>query len=290
MRVSQSPASKADEAKDNMRFSDKCALVTGAGSGLGKATALRLAAEGADVAAVDLNSKTAQQTAGEIQALGRRALAIQADVTNPLDCERMVQEAVTQFGHLDVVFANAGISGGAQVVDMEPAEWDRIIRTNLDGVFLTCKYAIPALIKSGGGAIVTTGSSMAGWDTSFGGAAYMASKSGIVGLTRSLALQLGGYGIRVNAICPGIIKTNLGFRPGMDPEAHQARYERFARRIPLRRVGMPEDVAAAVAFLASDDARHITGSALLIDGGQTLQSWSNAPDGPEYPLYKKNDS
>jgi NAD(P)-dependent dehydrogenase (short-subunit alcohol dehydrogenase family) len=270
---------------DKLRFSDQCALVTGAGSGLGKATAQRLAEEGAAVAAVDVNPDTARQTAREIQALGQRVVAIQADVTNPLDCERMVQETVDHLGRLDVVFANAGISGGDQVVNMEPADWDRILETNLTGVFLTCKYAIPALIKSGGGAIVTTGSSMAGWDTSFGGAAYMASKSGIVGLTKSLALQLGGYGIRVNSICPGIIKTNLGFRPGMDPVARQARYERFAQRIPLRRVGMPEDVAAAVAFLASADARHITGSALLIDGGQTLQSWSNAPDSPEYPWY-----
>jgi NAD(P)-dependent dehydrogenase (short-subunit alcohol dehydrogenase family) len=268
-----------------MRFSDKVALVTGAGSGLGKATALRLASEGAGIAAVDLSLETAQQTAQEIEGLGRRALAVQADVTIPPDCERMVRDAVTRFGRLDVVFANAGISGGGPVAEMEPVEWERVIRTNLEGVFLTCKYAIPALIQAGGGAIVTTGSSMAGWDTSVGGAAYMASKSGIVGLTKSLALQLGGYGIRVNSICPGIIKTNLGSRQGMDPQAREDRYERFARRIPLRRVGMPEDVAAAVAFLASDDARHITGSALLIDGGQTLQSWSNAPDSSEYPFH-----
>jgi NAD(P)-dependent dehydrogenase (short-subunit alcohol dehydrogenase family) len=120
-------------------------------------------------------------------------------------------------------------------------------------------------------------SSMAGWDSSPGGAAYMASKEGVSGLTRSLALQLGGQGIRVNAVCPGIIKTRLSFTPDTTEEEWEAYYEEFARRIPLRRVGMPEDVAAVVAFLASDDARHVSGALVLVDGGQTLQSWSNAP-------------
>jgi NAD(P)-dependent dehydrogenase (short-subunit alcohol dehydrogenase family) len=201
----------------------------------------------------------------------------------------MVQEAVQHFGRLDVAFANAGIGGGGDpVLQMEPEDWDRVIATNLRGVFLTCKYAIPALIEAGGGAIVTMASSMAGWDVSMGGAAYMASKEGVTGLTKSLALQLGGYGIRVNAICPGIIQTRLSFRQGMSEEDWAARYERFAKRIPLRRVGQPEDVAATVAFLASEDARHITGSLLLIDGGQTLQSWSNAPDEDAYPLHRRN--
>jgi NAD(P)-dependent dehydrogenase (short-subunit alcohol dehydrogenase family) len=132
-------------------------------------------------------------------------------------------------------------------------------------------------------------SSMAGWDVSEGGAAYMASKEGVSGLTKSLALQLGRYGIRVNAICPGVIQTRLSFDPAVDDEeAWNARYEQFARRIPLRRVGQPEDVAATVAFLASDDARHISGSMLLIDGGQTLQSWSNVPYDDAFPLYQRD--
>jgi NAD(P)-dependent dehydrogenase (short-subunit alcohol dehydrogenase family) len=269
-----------------MRFQARVVLVTGGGSGIGRASALRFAQEGAKVLIADQNLQGAQQVAGEIQGLGREAYAVQADVRQPADCERMVSEAVRRFGHLDVVFANAGISGGDLVANMDPADWDRVFATNLRGVFLTCKYAVSALIEAGGGAIVTIASSMAGWDASLGGAAYMASKEGVTGLTRSLALQLGGYGIRVNAICPGIIKTQLGRRPDTTQEAYEARYERFARRIPLRRVGQPEDVAAAVAFLASDDARHITGSKLLIDGGQTLQSWSNAPDDDSYPLYK----
>ncbi len=265
------------------RFENKVVLVTGGASGIGRAAVQRFTSEGAQVVIADKNLEGAQQVAAELSA---PALAVLTDVTDPSACQQLVAQAVARFGRLDVVFANAGIGGGDLVLQMDPADWDRVIATNLRGVFLTCKYAIPALIDAGGGAIVNMASSMAGWDASFGGAAYMASKKGVTGLTKSLALQLGGYGIRVNAICPGIIQTHLGWRQGMTQEEWAARYERFARRIPLRRVGQPEDVAAAVAFLASDDARHITGSMLLIDGGQTLQSWSNAPDDDAYPLYK----
>jgi NAD(P)-dependent dehydrogenase (short-subunit alcohol dehydrogenase family) len=271
-----------------MRFEGKVALVTGGGRGIGRATALRFAQEGADVAIADLNVENANGVAEEIRALGREALVMEADVTQVADSERMVQEVMQKFGHLDVVFANAGIGGGTNVLEMDPDDWDRVIGVNLRGVFLTCKYSVPALIESGGGAIVTMGSSMAGWDASEGGAAYMASKEGVTGLTKSLALQLGQYGIRVNSICPGVIQTRLSM-DSMSEEEWQARYERFAKRIPLRRVGQPEDVAAAVAFLASDDARHISGSMLLIDGGQTIQSWSNSPDTGEdtYPLFER---
>lgn len=267
------------------RFVNKIALVTGAGQGIGRAGALRFAQEGADVVIADLNGQTAGQVAAEIEALGRQVLVSVADITAVADCERLIEETMQQFGRLDVVFSNAGVSGGDVVTKMSAEEWDRVIRVNLRGVFLTCKYSIPALIKSGGGAIVNMASSMAGWDATAAGAAYMASKEGVTGLTKSLALQLGGYNIRVNAVCPGVIQTRLNFRPGMSEAEWEAAYTRFARRIPLRRVGQPEDVAATVAFLASDDARHITGSTLLIDGGQTLQSWSNAPDEEAYPWY-----
>jgi NAD(P)-dependent dehydrogenase (short-subunit alcohol dehydrogenase family) len=268
------------------RFAGKVALVTGGAGAIGRATALRLAEEGAGVVIVDRAGEAARAVAAEVEALGRAAIAVEADVTVPEEVTRAVDAAVARLGHLDVAFANAGISGGdAPVLALSIEDWDRVIAVNLRGVFLTCRAVLPALIAVGSGAIVTMGSSMAGWDVVWGGSGYLASKEGVTGLTKSLALEVAGYGIRVNALCPGVIETPLSVRETTE-EARRARFQRFARRIPLRRVGQPEDVAAAVAFLASDDARHITGSLLLIDGGQTLQSWSNAPDAEAYPLYQ----
>ncbi|MCC6904312.1 MAG: SDR family oxidoreductase [Anaerolineae bacterium] len=268
-----------------MRFTDKIVLVTGGGQGLGRAAALRFASEGADIAIADTRLDVAHATARDITGMGRRALVISADVSDEGECKRMVEKTMAHFKRLDVTFTNAGIIGtGGIVANMPTENWDQVIAVNLRGTFLTCKYSIPALIASEGMSIVTMASSMAGWDTSLTGAAYMASKEGVSGLTRSLALQLAPYGIRVNAVCPGVIKTRLSFRPDQTEEEWETHYERFSQRIPLRRVGVPEDVAAAVAFLASDEARHITGSMLLIDGGQTLQSWSNAPDDDAYPV------
>lgn len=261
-----------------MRFDGKVALVTGGGSGIGRATALRFAEEGADVVIADVNEPNLRVVTQSIRALGQEALPIVADAGKSVDTQRVMERTLQKFGRLDVVFANAGIINVNTVSEMPVEEWDEVIRVNLRGIFLTCKYAIPALVKTRG-AIVTMGSSMAGWDTLESGAAYMASKEGVTGLTKSLALQLAGQGIRVNAVCPGVIKTHLGEKPGASETGREANYKRFAERIPLGQVGMPEDVAYAVAFLASAEARHITGSMLLIDGGQTLQSWSNAPDG-----------
>ena len=270
-----------------MRFQGKTALVTGAGNGIGRAAAIRFAEQGADVAVADIDEVDAAAVVQDILALGREAISIVADVGKTADSLRMVDEAWQHFGHLDIVFANAGIISVNTVREMPVAEWDEVIRVHLRGVFLTCKHTIPALIDAGGGAIVTMGSSMAGWDTLDTGAAYMASKEAITGLTKSLALQLGGYGIRVNSICPGVIETRLGEEPHTSETEHKAKYASFAKRIPLRRVGQPEDVADAVAFLASAEARHITGSLLLIDGGQTLQSWSNAPSDESCPLFEE---
>lgn len=270
------------------RFQNKVALVTGGGSGIGRATVLRLASEGAAVVIADIKLEKAQTVAAQIESSGGHALVVEVDVSTWEGCQKMAAETERVFGRVDVVFANAGISGGNYLEKMEPADWQRVIETNLSSVFLTCKACLPLLIRSGEGAIVINSSSMAGWDTSLTGAAYMASKEGLIGLTKSLALQLARYKVRVNAVCPGIIQTSLGHQPGMDMAAYKARQERFARRIPLRRVGQPEDVAAVVAFLASGDACHVTGAAILIDGGQTLQSWSNAPDLEAYPWENAN--
>jgi NAD(P)-dependent dehydrogenase (short-subunit alcohol dehydrogenase family) len=271
------------------RFQGKIALVTGGGSGIGRASALRFAGEGADVVVVDIVEERARAVASEIEALGQRGLPIRADVSAVQDVENTIETTLKHFGQLDVMFNNAGIGGESSLVMDTPVdEWDHVIAVNLRGVFLCCRYGIPALIRAGGGAIVNMGSSMAGWDTLAGSAAYMASKEGVTGLTKNLALELGGYGIRVNAVCPGIIQTQLSFEQGGHDQPQQDYFERFRQRIPLRRVGQPADVAAAVAFLASDDARHITGAMLLIDGGQTLQSWSNAPEDEKYPLHLKS--
>jgi len=267
------------------RFTDKVVMVTGGGNGIGRAAVLRFAQEGADIAVVDINQEFAEKTAADVENLGRKALPIHADVAMVEDVQRAFKATREHFGHLDVMFNNAGIGGGPEyLVDMEIDDWDRLIAVNLRGIFLCCKIGLPELIRSNGDAIVNMGSSTAGWDVIYGGGAYMASKEGIAGITRNLALEAAPYGIRVNAVCPGIIETKLSFsQGGKEDDARRAWFQEFSRRIPLRRVGQPEDVAATVAFLASDDARHITGSQLLIDGGQTLQSWSNAPDGEAYP-------
>ena len=259
------------------RFTGKVALITGGGGAMGRASALRFAEEGARVAVVDLDGERAAAVATEI---GSDAIAVQADVTKPGDCIAMIESAQARFGKLDVAFANAGIGGEkVEFVHMPMEEWDRVMDVNLRGMVLTCKAVAPALIDAGGGSIVLMGSSTGGWDTILGSGPYMTSKEAVNALARNLALELARHRIRVNAICPGIIQTPLSFRQATDePAAWEKFFARFAERIPLRRVGQPEDVAASVAFLASDDARHITGASLLIDGGQTLQSWSNSPD------------
>lgn len=259
------------------RFEGRTVLVTGAAGGIGSAAAERFAAEGANIALVDRDARSVEQTAQALDRDGHATLALTADVSDEASLARAFERAEAHFGQIHVVFNNAGIGGGDSPVAGLPVEdWDRVLAVNLRGVFLGCKLAVPALTRAGGGAIVNMGSSTGRHDTVVG-AAYAASKAGVEALTKSLALQVIPSRIRVNAICPGIIRTQLSFR--QQGNAEEERYfARFADRIPLGRVGQPEDVAAAVAFLASDDARGITGAALLIDGGQTLRRWISAPD------------
>ncbi|GGE10727.1 short-chain dehydrogenase [Aureimonas endophytica] len=265
-----------------MRFDGRTVLVTGGGGAIGAAAVRRFAAEGARVAVVDRDLDRASAAAAET---GARAFPLRADIGDPAEAEAAVADAVARTGRLDAVFNNAGIPGTvAPVYDLPVEAFDEILRINLRGMFLVLRASLRAMIAAGGGgAVVNMGSSMAGWDVLAGGAGYAASKHGVDGLTRVAALDAARYGIRVNAVSPGVIETRLGV-PAADEVAYRQGIERFADRIPLRRIGQPEDVAATVAFLASDEARHVTGASWLIDGGQTLQSWANAPEATAYPL------
>ena len=264
------------------RFVDKIVVVTGGAGAIGQAAVRRFLAEGAaGVAILDQDGGRAEALAAE---LGDKAFAVAADVTEPATVDQALAAVVARFGRIDVLFNNAGISGTpAPVYDLPLEEWDRVIRINLRGIFIVQQAVVRIMIaQKQGGAIVNMGSSMAGWDVLPGGSPYTASKHAVVGLTKVAALDCAAYGIRINAICPGVIQTTLGV-PAADQAAFEASTKRFSDRIPLRRIGQPEDVAAAVAFLASDDARHVTGVDWLIDGGQTLLSWANAPDADAFP-------
>ncbi|KPP98838.1 MAG: Dehydrogenase [Rhodobacteraceae bacterium HLUCCA12] len=263
------------------RFDGKVVLITGGGGAIGSAAARRFHAEGARVCVVDMDFGRAEEVAGQF---GDAGLAIAADVAVEDDSEHAVSECLAHFNRLDVVFNNAGISGTATPVqNMEVEEWDRVLQINLRGVFMILRASLRAMIdRAIPGSIVNMGSSMAGWDVLSGGAHYAASKHAIVGLTKTAALDAAPWGIRINAICPGVIETTLGV-PASDRDSYLKGVARFAKRIPLRRIGTPDDVAATVCFLASEDARHVTGADWLIDGGQTLQSWANAPAADAYP-------
>jgi NAD(P)-dependent dehydrogenase (short-subunit alcohol dehydrogenase family) len=267
------------------RFTDKVVLITGGAGAIGFAAAERFAAEGAAIAILDRNRAATSEAVTKLRAAGHKAEGFVADVGAEPDVERAVADTVKAFGRLDVLFNNAGIAGVvAPVHELSAADWDDIVRINLRGVFLVQRYCLRAMIAAKvKGSVVNMASSMSGFDVLAGGAGYAATKHAILGLTRVAALDVARYGIRVNAVCPGVIETSLGV-PAADQAAYRAGIERFANRIPLRRIGQPADVAAVVAFLASDEAAHVTGVGWLIDGGQTMQSWANAPEGDAFPL------
>jgi NAD(P)-dependent dehydrogenase (short-subunit alcohol dehydrogenase family) len=249
------------------KFEGKVSVVTGAGSGIGRATALAFAREGASVAVADILEQDNQETARMIMDLGGHALAITCDVARNDDVRRALDETVKTFGRLDFAFNNAGIEYAFKpAAEITEEEWDRIIDIDLRGVFLCMKHEIPLMLKQGGGAIVNT-SSGAGVKGFKGGAAYVAAKHGVVGLTKAAALDYAQSNIRINAVCPGIIDTSMMQRfSGGTPEGRQT----VIAQEPVGRMGTPDEIAAAVVWLCSDAASFVVGSAMVVDGGQTV--------------------
>ncbi|MBN1180319.1 MAG: SDR family oxidoreductase, partial [Anaerolineae bacterium] len=244
------------------------ALVTGGSSGIGRATALAFAREGATVVIADIAVERCYGTAGEIRDNGGEVRCVEADISKADHVKALIDEIVETYGRLDCAFNNAGIEGGqAPTADSTEENWDRVIDINLKGVWLGMRYEIPQMLKQGGGAIVNM-SSVAGLVGFPGIPAYVASKHGVLGLTKTAALEYATQGIRINAVCPGVIRTEMIERfTGGDPQAE----EQLTASEPVGRMGTPEEVAEAVVWLCSEDASFVTGPPLVIDGGMVAQ-------------------
>jgi 3-oxoacyl-[acyl-carrier protein] reductase len=243
-----------------MILRDKFAIVTGAGQGIGRGIALKLAEKGADVVVSDINMETATQTAKEVETLGRRALAVKADVSKRDEVEEMVAATLEEFGKLDILINNAGIARSATLLKLTEEAWDEVLVVNLRGIFHTTQAVAAHMIEARYGKIVNI-SSIYGRTGTVGDSNYAASKAGIIGFTKSTARELARHNINVNAILPGMVDTPL--LRGIPDHYLQPMIE----EIPLRRVGTPEDIGNVAAYLASDEARYITGAAIEVTGG-----------------------
>jgi len=253
------------------RLEGKIAIVTGAGSGLGRAAARRFAAEGALVACVDIDGGGATET---VEALGERGLVVTADVAAEADTERMVAETIDHFGPPAVLYANAGIGGRGSAGEVDLELWQAVLAVNLTGVWLSAKACLPAMIDAGGGSIINQASitALIGFPNS---AAYSASKGGVISLTRQMAVDYATHNVRVNAICPGVVETPLlrhswALAQGVEEsQVDDLLAQHWHPQIPMGRLGQVDEIAATAVYLASDESAWTTGSILTVDGGQT---------------------
>ncbi len=254
-----------------LNFSEKVVLISGGTSGIGLAAAERFVRQGAAVMVAGRKAAKGEAAVSQLERLGGRAAFVRADVRDESQVESLVAETLATFGRLDVVVNSAGVINRILLTELDQPDWDVILDTNLKGVFLVCKHALPPMIEQGRGAVINVASYLGFFGARETTPAYDASKAGVVALTRSLALQVGPRGIRVNAVCPAFVITPLNehiIRDAPDPAAKE---REMARPYPLGRLGRPEDVAAAILFLASDEAAWITGTAVLVDGGLTAR-------------------
>ena len=243
-------------------ISERVAIVTGAGQGMGRAVAQRLAAGGARLVINDLNASAAERTAEEIKTSGGEAFAIAADVVSREEVRRMVEGVLERYSEVHILVNNAGVLRPTPVIDIEEDEWDLVVGVNLKGTYLCSRAVLPAMQKAGWGRIVNFSSTAGKSVSTVGGAHYTAAKAGILGFTRHLAKEVARYGITVNSVCPGLIDTEM-VRATISPDRAKA----YAESFPIARLGEPQEVAELVAFLASDKAAYITGASLDINGG-----------------------
>ena len=251
-----------------MRLKEKVSIITGAGAGIGEATAIRFGLEGSKVVVADTDKVAGESAVNKIKESGGEALFVAVDVSNSKDCILLMEKTVSVFGKIDILVNNAGIYIQESIINASEENWKKIFKVNVDGVFYCSRHAVPYMIKTGGGSIVHV-SSEAGIVAIKGQMAYNASKAAVIMMAKSMAVDLAPYNIRVNAVCPGTTETPL-FKEAMkrDPNPTEARRLLESSR-PANRLGLPEEIASAILFIASDEPGYATGSSLVIDGGLT---------------------